>query len=114
MDRLLASPNYGERWARYWLDVARYADTAGDASDYPIPQAYLYRDYVINAFNGDKPYDQFLREQLAGDELEQTTAETLIATGYYRLGQWDDEPVDSLQALYDELRLAHELGGFAQ
>src|SRR5207245_1652679 len=62
-----------------------------------------YRDYVIRALNEDKPYDQFIREQLAGDESEQVTAESLIATGYYRLGQWDDEPVDPVQALYDEL-----------
>ena len=69
VDELLASPHYGERWGRYWLDLARYADTAGDNSDYPIPQAYLYRDYVIDAFNADVPYDRFLHEQLAGDIL---------------------------------------------
>src|SRR5262249_9398883 len=69
VDELLASPRYGERWGRYWLDLARYADTAGDNSDYPVPQAYLYRDYVIDAFNADVPYDRFLHEQLAGDIL---------------------------------------------
>lgn len=69
IDTLLASPRYGERWGRYWLDLVRYADTAGDNSDYPIPQAYLYRDYVIDAFNADIPYDRFLHEQLAGDLL---------------------------------------------
>jgi hypothetical protein len=69
IDRLLASPTYGEKWGRHWLDLARYADTAGDNSDYPVPAAYRYRNYVINAFNQDKPYDQFIREQLAGDIL---------------------------------------------
>ncbi len=69
VDRLLASPHYGERWGRHWLDVARYADTAGDPADFPVPQAYRYRNYVIRSFNRDKPYDQFLREQIAGDLL---------------------------------------------
>jgi len=70
VDRLLESPYYGERWGRYWLDVVRYADTAGDNSDYPIPQMIKYRDWVIDAFNRDLPYDQFIREQLAGDLLD--------------------------------------------
>lgn len=86
VDRLLAAPQYGERWGRHWLDVVRYADTAGDNSDFPIPQMYRYRDWVIRAFNRDLPYDQFVREQIAGDLLPgATTAETherLIATGY--------------------------------
>jgi hypothetical protein len=69
IDRLLASPAYGEKWGRHWLDVVRYADTAGDNSDYPVPSAYKYRNYVIKAFNEDKPYDQFIREQIAGDIL---------------------------------------------
>lgn len=69
VDRLLESPAYGERAARLWLDVVRYADTAGETGDYPIPEAYLYRNYVIDAFNSDKPYDDFVREQLAGDLL---------------------------------------------
>src|SRR5439155_14990560 len=69
IDRLLASPHYGERWGRHWLDVVRYADTAGDNSDYPIPQMYLYRNWVIDAFNRDLPYDRFVREQIAGDLL---------------------------------------------
>src|SRR5205814_7398412 len=69
VDRLLASPRYGERWGRHWLDVVRYADTCGNASDYPVPQAYKYRDWVIAAFNADRPYDQFLAEQVAGDLL---------------------------------------------
>jgi hypothetical protein len=87
VDELLASPRYGERWGRHWLDLARYADTAGDDSDYPVPQAHLYRDYVIDAFNRDMPYDQFLREQLAGDLLAPTGpperyADQVIATGF--------------------------------
>jgi hypothetical protein len=69
VERLLASPAYGERWGRHWLDVARYADTAGDNADYPVPEAALYRDWVIDAFNADLPYDAFVREQLAGDLL---------------------------------------------
>jgi mono/diheme cytochrome c family protein len=86
IDRLLASPRYGERWGRHWLDVVRYADTAGDNSDYPIPQMHRYRDWVIEAFNRDLPYDQFVRDQLAGDLRDGTTTEEtharLIATGY--------------------------------
>ena len=87
VDELLASPRYGERWGRYWLDLARYADTAGDNSDYPIPQAHLYRDYVIDAFNADVPYDRFLHEQLAGDILaadgpREDYARRVIATGF--------------------------------
>jgi mono/diheme cytochrome c family protein len=86
VERLLASPRYGERWGRHWLDVVRYADTAGDNSDFPIPQMYRYRDWVIRAFNRDLPYDQFVREQLAGDLLPASTPEQglerLVATGY--------------------------------
>ena len=67
VETLLGSPQYGERWGRYWMDVVRYADTAGDNADYPVPEARLYRDYIIDAFNSDKPYDQFVREQVAGD-----------------------------------------------
>ena len=68
VDRLLASPHYGERWARHWLDLVRYADSGGFEFDIDRPQMWRYRDYVVNAFNSDKPYDQFIREQLAGDE----------------------------------------------
>lgn len=87
IDELLASPQYGERWGRYWLDLARYADTAGDNSDYPIREAYLYRDYVIDAFNTDVPYDRFLHEQIAGDILaaegpRDDYARRVIATGF--------------------------------
>ncbi|WP_372895678.1 PSD1 and planctomycete cytochrome C domain-containing protein [Stieleria sp.] len=87
VDELLASPRYGERWGRHWLDLARYADTAGENSDYPIPQAYLYRDYVIDAFNSDKPYDEFIQEQIAGDIIgrngpPEEYAQRVIATGF--------------------------------
>ena len=84
--KLLASPHYGERWGRHWLDVARYADSNGFEQDYDRPNAWRYRDYVINAFNQDKPYNQFLKEQIAGDELDDVTHETLIATGFLRAG----------------------------
>jgi hypothetical protein len=103
VDRLLASPHHGERWARHWLDLVRYGETNGFERNSPKPFVWRYRDYVIRSFNEDKPYDQFIREQLAGDELEPVTDETLIATGYYRVGPWDDEPADREQALYDDL-----------
>ena len=103
VDRLLASPQYGERWGRHWLDLVRYAESNSFERDNPKPFVWRYRDYVIKSFNDDKPYDQFVREQLAGDELPNSTPETLIATGYYRLGTWDDEPSDPEQARYDEL-----------
>jgi hypothetical protein len=87
VDRLLASPAYGEKWGRRWLDVARYADTAGENSDHPAPHAWRYRNYVIDAFNRDKPYDEFIREQIAGDLLAEGAAperyaELIVATGY--------------------------------
>ena len=86
VERLLASSAHGERWARHWLDWARYSDTAGDNSDFPIPQAYLYRNYVIDALNADLPYDRFITEQLAGDLLPASSQEEknrqTIATGY--------------------------------
>ncbi len=87
VERLLASPRYGERWGRHWLDVVRYADTAGDTADYPAGLAWRYRNYVIDAFNADKPYDEFLCEQIAGDILaeqgpRERFAERMIATGF--------------------------------
>ncbi len=103
VDSLLASPRYGERWARHWLDLVRYADTNSFERDGVKPNAWRFRDYVIRSFNDDKPYDRFVREQLAGDELAEVTTDTLTATGYYRLGLWDDEPADPLQARSDEL-----------
>lgn len=103
IDRLLASPRYGEKWGRHWLDLVRFAESNSYERDGTKPEAWRYRDYVVNSFNADKPYDQFLTEQLAGDELSPRTPERLIATGYYRLGIWDDEPADPQQALYDDL-----------
>ncbi len=103
IDRLLARPQYGEKWGRHWLDLMRYAETHGYERDSLKPFAWRYRDYVIDSFNRDKPYNQFLMEQLAGDELDAVTDETLIATGFYRLGIWDDEPADRLLAKYDVL-----------
>jgi len=86
IDKLLASPHYGERWARLWLDVARSADSTGYEYDYDFENAWRYRDYVIKAFNQDKPYNQFVKEQLAGDELDNPTFDSLTATGFVRLG----------------------------
>ena len=103
VDRLLESRHYGEHWARHWLDLVRYAETNSFERDGAKPFAWRYRDYVIRSFNDDKPYDQFIREQLAGDELDAVTPDTIVATGYYRLGTWDDEPVDREQVYYDEL-----------
>jgi hypothetical protein len=103
IDRLLASPRYGEKWGRHWLDLVRFAETNSYERDNPKPNAWRYRDYVIQSFNQDKPYDRFVREQLAGDELPDGGIEGLIATGYYRLGIWDDEPTDRDQAKYDGL-----------
>ena len=103
IDKLLASPQYGERWGRHWLDLVAYAESHGYERDSAKPQAWRYRDYVIKSFNDDKPYDQFLKEQLAGDELDTVTPETMTATGFYRLGTWDDEPADRPLARYDVL-----------
>ncbi len=102
VEQLLADPGFGERWGRHWLDVVRYAETNSFERDHAKPNAWRYRDYVIDALNSDKPYDQFIREQLAGDELADGNNESLIATGYYRLGIWDDEPADPEQARFDE------------
>jgi hypothetical protein len=92
VERLLASPHYGERWGRHWMDVVRYADTAGDNADYPVPEAALYRNYIIDAFNKDKPFNRFVREQLAGDVLARQAvgdkyAEPVIATGFLALSR---------------------------
>jgi cytochrome c553 len=100
VDKLLASPRYGERWAQHWLDLVRYADSDGYRIDDFRPTAWRYRDYVINALNNDKPYDEFVREQISGDEMTPRTPERLIATGYLRhwiyeynnrdvVGQWN-------------------------
>jgi hypothetical protein len=138
VDRLLASPRYGEHWARHWLDVTRYADTGGMSNDYERSNMWRYRDYVIRSFNRDKPYDQFVREQIAGDELAEQSArarfvddgldgkqveaalraleksgdyteeeaEWLVATGFLRMGPWDNamvEPEEARQMYIDDL-----------
>ena len=89
IESLLASPHYGERMARHWLDVVRYADSSGFANDYERGNTWRYRDYVIRAFNSDKPYDQFIREQIAGDELDPNNPELIVATGFLRMGPWE-------------------------
>src|SRR5688572_11878133 len=84
VDRMLESPRYGERWARHWLDLARYAESEGFKADETRPNAWRYRDYVIKSFNEDKPYDRFVQEQIAGDEMWPTDGEAKIATGFNR------------------------------
>ena len=103
IDELLARPTYGERWARHWLDLVRFAETNGYERDATKPNAWRYRDYVIRAFNADKRFDRFVLEQLAGDELPDASAETFTALGYYRLGPWDDEPADPQTDRFDQL-----------
>ena len=123
IDQLLASPHYGERWGQHWLDVARYADTGGYSNDYERSNMWRYRDYVIRAFNEDKPYDEFIREQIAGDELADASlrrripdwdkfqdarqkgtqysdreVEQLVASSFLRMGPWDPAMVKKPQA----------------
>src|SRR5277367_5656099 len=86
VDRLLASPRYGEQWGRHWLDVVRFAESDGYEYDTHRPDAYRYRDYVVNSFNKDKPYNEFVKEQLAGDEMDPKNQTYLIASGFNRLG----------------------------
>ncbi len=106
VDRLLASPRYGERWGRHWLDVARYADSTGNDEDHRYPYAWRYRDYVIDSFNNDLPYDRFVREQIAGDLLppapgEKINSSGVIATGFLALGAKAIAQVDKTKMLYD-------------
>ncbi|MBI1354129.1 MAG: DUF1549 domain-containing protein [Acidobacteria bacterium] len=109
IDRLLASPAYGERWGRHWLDVARYADSTGADEDHRYPHAWRYRDYVIRAFNSDKPYDRFVREQIAGDLLppedpaEGVNVEGIVATGFLALGPKLIAEIDKLKMFYDSV-----------
>ena len=103
VEELLARPEYGERWARRWLDLVRYAQTNGFERDEEKPYAWRYRDWVVDAFNADMPYNRFVKLQLAGDELANSSAEGIVATGFYRLGPWDAEPDDPVQAEFDEL-----------
>jgi hypothetical protein len=121
VNRLLATPHYGEKWGQHWLDVVRYADTSGFANDYARGNAWRYRDYVVRAFNSDKPYDRFIREQIAGDELAPAhpatdaaaappagdAAEALVATGFLRMGPWEltamEVPRVARQKLLDDV-----------
>lgn len=89
VDRLLESPHYGERMAQHWLDVTRYADSSGFSNDFERGNAWRYRDYVVRSFNEDKRYDQFVREQIAGDELDPSDPEMLVAVGFLRMGPWE-------------------------
>jgi hypothetical protein len=104
VDRLLASPHFGERWARHWLDLVRYAETRGHEYDYPLPNAFQYRDYVIRAFNADVPYNQFVTEHIAGDLLDRPRLdstegfnESILGTGFWFLGEEVHSPVDLRQ-----------------
>ena len=100
---LLDSPYFGERWARHWLDVVRFAETSGYERDQTKPFAWKYRDWVVNALNSDMPYDEFIREQLAGDQITDRSESTVIATGFLRLGTWNDEPNDPEDYKYERL-----------
>src|SRR5215831_11683471 len=109
IERLLDSPHYGERWGRFWLDVARYADSSGYEHDFDIANAWRYRDYVIKSFNDDKPYNRFIIEQLAGDELDDQDDDSLIATTFYRIGprvryREKDNPYYRYEYLDDTIR----------
>jgi cytochrome c553 len=114
VDRLLASPRYGERWARHWLDLVGYAETSGHEFDYDIPDAYRYRDYVIRALNRDLPYDQFVVEQIAGDLVKPPrrhpgdgSNESILGTGIYFLGEGTHSPVDLLDE--QATRIDHQI-----
>ena len=113
VERLLASPQYGARWAQHWLDVVRYAETDGFKSDAFRPSAYRYRDYVIRSFNLDRPYDEFVRQQLAGDELDPSDAEALIATGLNRLYADEDNAANLFQRRQEILDDITETTGLA-
>ena len=111
VDKLLADSRYGERWGRHWLDLVRYADSDGFEADGERPRAWRYRDYVIRSFNQDKPYDRFLKEQIAGDELFPNDADAITATGYIRLASWDQLSTDHPQRWQDFLNDATDTTG---
>ena len=111
VDRLLQSDHYGERQAQHWLDVVRYADTAGFSNDYERSNAWRYRDYVIRSFNSDKPFNQFIVEQIAGDELRPDDPEATIATGLLRMGPWGTAMIPKQEARQIYLDdLVHNVG----
>ena len=101
IDGYLASPQYGEKWARHWMDISRYAETDGYERDNKKQNIWRYRDYLIRSFNSDKPYDRFIKEHVAGDLLPDRDTESYLATGFNRLMIWDDEPTDRVQARAD-------------
>ena len=106
IDRLLASPRYGEQWARHWLDVARYADSSGLDEDVTMPYAWRYRDYVIETFNQDIPYNQFIREQIAGDLYSSGNSQSpnvrgILGTGFLAIGPRAIAQQDKLKMVYD-------------
>ncbi|MDP1586427.1 MAG: DUF1549 domain-containing protein, partial [Prosthecobacter sp.] len=103
VDSLLDSPQFGEKWARHWLDLVRFAETSGYERDQEKPYAWRYRDWVVDAINEDLPYDQFVMQQLAGDEVPERTERTVVATGMLRLGTWNDEPNDAQDYKYERL-----------
>jgi mono/diheme cytochrome c family protein len=109
VDRLLASPRYGERWARHWLDAVHYADTHGHDQDRPRPNAWPYRDYVIRAFNEDKPYARFVEEQVAGDVLFPDDPGALVATGFLAAGPWDESSQMHIMADTVDKKIAQNL-----
>src|SRR5436853_169435 len=113
LDRLLASPRYGERQATFWLDLVRYAESDGFKADDPRPNAWRYRDYVIRSFNRDKPYDRFIREQLAGDELYPDDPDALIATGFNLLGPDMTDSSDQAQRRQNTLNDMTDTAGLA-
>ena len=107
IDRVLAMPEYGERWGRHWLDLVRYAESEGFAVDRERPTAWRYRDYVIRSFNADKPYDLFVKEQVAGDELEglsaDVSADRLVGLGFLRMGPWEADAISMKKLRQDFL-----------
>ncbi|RPH38474.1 MAG: DUF1549 domain-containing protein, partial [Planctomycetota bacterium] len=109
VDRLLASPRYGERWARHWLDAIHYADTHGHDQDRPRPNAWPYRDYVIRALNEDKPWARFIEEQLAGDVLHPGDPQGIVATGFIAAGPWDESSQMHIMADTVDKKIAQNL-----
>ncbi|MEM7478366.1 MAG: DUF1549 domain-containing protein, partial [Planctomycetota bacterium] len=111
VNKLLGSKHYGERWGQHWLDVVRYADTSGFSNDYERSNAWRYRDYVIRSFNVDKPFNEFIREQLAGDEISPNNPEGIVATGFLRMGPWGTAMIPQKEARQIYLDdLVHNVG----